>query len=46
MLRNANSLMVQTEIRSGEENRKEYGVPNVNKAERKKRWEGLNNFLK
>jgi hypothetical protein len=34
------------EIRSGEENRKEYGVPNVNMVERKKKWEGLNNFLK
>jgi hypothetical protein len=28
---------VQTEIRSGEENRKEYGVPDVKMLERKKR---------
>jgi hypothetical protein len=34
------------EIRSGEQNRKEYGVSNVNTAEKKKIWEGLNNFLK
>jgi len=33
-----------TEIRSREENRKKYGVPDVKILERNKRWEGLNSF--
>jgi hypothetical protein len=32
------------EIRSGEENRKKYGVPDVKMPERKKRWKDLNSF--
>jgi hypothetical protein len=37
-------VFLPTEIRSREENRKKYGVPDVNILERKKRWEGLNSF--
>ena len=37
-------LTLQTEIRSGEKNRKKYGVPDVKMPERNKRWEGLNSF--
>ena len=32
------------EIRSGEENRKKYGVSDVKMSERKKMWEGLSSF--
>ena len=37
-------LAVQTDTRSGEENRKQYGVPDVNMLEKKKRWKDLNSF--
>jgi hypothetical protein len=35
------SYVNNTEIRSGEENRKKYGVPDVKIPERKKRWRAL-----
>jgi len=35
-----------TDIRSGEENKKKYRVPNIKMLERKKIWKCLNSFLK
>jgi hypothetical protein len=35
---------LRREIRSGKENRNKYEVPDIKMLERKKRWEGLNDF--
>ena len=38
------SVSLPIEIRSREEKRKKYGVPDIKILEKKKRWEDLNSF--